>query len=295
MHSEDTFDFFLCFGADFRVFILIAEAEPMYRRICCRAGAGCGRASHGAGEGADVQFYVWYGKHPHIPVSGAGQCAEHYTGGRVCETPLKVFNAGIAAVIDITGVDFERSGAFAIRMQIPQVKYPVVEFGFCVRGSGEEEYMVVTRIPRERLLLDTIAEPSSLILTFRFLVFNDMEYRAQIQVQPVTHLQQGGDGCGGWALVHIVDSFLGDVDPLGVAEFTYPSLADIFFLSVVLNIVDDVLDDFYVCHANTSLWLEPGNPRQVLGHLFYSITRKLEKIYTKIKLVSIILLKRRMW
>lgn len=120
--------------------------------------------------------------------------------------------------------------------------------------------MIVTRIPCERLLMDTIAEAGGLILAFRFHVLNDVEYRAQIQIQPVTHLQQGRDGCGGWALVHIVDSFLGDVDPLGVAEFTYPSLADIFFLGVVLNIVDYILDDFCICHVNASLWVEPGSP-----------------------------------
>lgn len=120
--------------------------------------------------------------------------------------------------------------------------------------------MIVTRIPCERLLMDTIAEAGGLILAFRFHVLNDVEYRAQIQIQPVTHLQQGRDGCGGWALVHIVNGLLGNVNPFGVAEFTYPSLADIFFLGVVLNIVDYILDDFCICHVNASLWVEPGSP-----------------------------------
>ena len=76
-----------------------------------------------------------------------------------------------------------------------------------------------------------------------------------------------------------------------MAEFTNPSLTDIFFLGVFLNIVDDVLDDFCVCHAYTSSWVEPGSPRLSLGYLCYSVPQYPEKIYTKIKLVSIILLK----
>ena len=166
MHAEDSLDFFLCFGADIRVFIYVTEAEPVYRRISCRAGAGCGRTSHGAGEGADVQLHMRYGKKPHIPVSGTGQTTEHNPGSRVRKPSLKVFNTGIAAVIHVSCIDTEGSGALPIRVQITQVKYPVVEFGFCIGSGREEEYMVVARITCKGLLVDTITEPGGFILSF---------------------------------------------------------------------------------------------------------------------------------
>lgn len=89
--------------------------------------------------------------------------------------------------------------------------------------------MIVTRIPCERLLMDTIAEAGGLILAFRFHVLNDVEYRAQIQIQPVTHLQQGRDGCGGWALVHIVNGLLGNVNPLAWQSSRIPLWRISFF------------------------------------------------------------------
>ena len=135
MHAEDPFDFFLRFGTDIWIFILIAEAEPVYRRISCRAGAGCGRTSHGAGEGADVQLHMRYGKQPHIAISGAGQATEHNPCSRVRKPTLKVFNAGITAVIHVPGVDLKGSGTLPIRMQVTQMKNPVVEFGLCIGGS----------------------------------------------------------------------------------------------------------------------------------------------------------------
>ena len=68
-------------------------------------------------------------------ISGAGQATEHNPCSRVRKPTLKVFNAGITAVIHVPGVDLKGSGTLPIRMQVTQMKYPVVEFGLCIGGS----------------------------------------------------------------------------------------------------------------------------------------------------------------